>query len=70
MLNKDGILVTSNAEIKTSALETFSKRLERNPIKTGLESLEETNKKLFEEKLKKAQSRKTEPWSMKDLEKG
>lgn len=68
MLNKDGILVTSNSELKTSALETFSKGFERNPIKTGLEGLEETNKKLFEEKLKIAQSKKMEPWSMKDLE--
>ena len=47
----------------------FTERLKPNRMKEHLKSLEETENKLCDMRLKLSKLQKTEPWSLEDLEK-
>ena len=68
MLDSGGNLVTSKVDIDNIALETFKKRLENRKIKDGLEEIKNDKEILCKKRLEEAKTRKTSPWTIKDLE--
>ena len=67
-VDKHGNLLTTKNAIEKRALEAYSERLKPNKVKDHLKSYEETVNKLCEKRLDKAKAKKTDPWSMDDLE--
>jgi hypothetical protein len=70
MAKKDGQgnLVTDKAGLKELYLKTYMDRLKPNQIKPGLETLEEMKEYLFKLRFDICKERKSEKWTMKDLE--
>ena len=64
-----GNLLTSEDKIQTAALKNYVKRLENETIKNDLKHIKNAKEILCEKLLKVAQTRKTQPWEMKHLEK-
>ena len=67
MLDKFHNLLTTQEAIEARALEVYSERLQPNPTKEHLKSLEETTNKLCDIRLKLLKSTQTEPWTLDDL---
>ena len=68
MMDKQGNLLTNNKAIEERAIEVFTERLKPNKMENHLKSLEETENKLCEIRLKLSKLKKTEPWTNEDLE--
>ena len=54
MLNKEGKLVTSNEDIKKTAMEHFKDVLKNRPINPDLEEYKENREQLCEQRIKNA----------------
>ena len=63
-----GNLFTSEEKIEEAAVNVYTKRLENRPMKDELKHIKDAKELLCEKILKLAKSRKTPPWTMKDLE--
>ena len=63
-----GNLLTTEDKIENAALNCYKKRLENRPIRDDLSHIKEAKEMLSEKLLEVARSRKTPPWSMKDLD--
>ena len=63
-----GNLLTSKDKIEAAALDVYKSRLENRPIKADLINIKIAKEKLCKKLLEVAKTRKTPPWSMKDLE--
>ena len=64
-----GNLVTNHKELKKLYLKTFTQRMRNRPMKADLEELKDLKEELFDIRLKLASKKKSEPWTMDDLEK-
>ena len=69
MMDREGNLITNKNATDDRAIEVFTERLKPNRMKEHLKSLEETENKLCDMRLKLSKLKKTEPWSLEDLEK-
>ena len=69
MMDKHGNLLTNNKAIEDRAIEVFTERLQPNKMEEHLQSLEETENKLCEIRLKMSKLHKTDLWTLEDLEK-
>ena len=65
--DRDGKIVTEHEELKHLYLKTYVQRLRNRPIKEELADLKVIKEDLFESRLKIASERKTEPWTMVQL---
>ena len=63
--SKGNLLITDNAINE----EVYTKRLENNPMKDGLEAIEEEHEKLAKIVMEEAKKNKTPPWTMADYDK-
>ena len=63
-----GNIVSNHEGLKKLYLNTYKQRLRSRPIKDDFKVLKEHQDELFELKLKIAQSNKSKPWSMNQLE--
>ena len=68
MLDKFNNLLTTQAAIEARALEVYSERLQPNPTKENMKSLEAITNKLCDIRLELLKSINTEPWTMDDLD--
>ena len=68
ILDRHGNLLTSDEAIKNRALKVFTERLENNNIKSHLKDLEKDTNYLCELNLRLAKSKKTESWTLSDLD--
>ena len=66
--DRDGNVITEHKELKHLYLKTYAQRLRNRPIKENLEHIKRLKEELFESRLKVASKRKTEPWTMVNLE--
>ena len=64
-----GNLVTNHKELKKLYLKTYTQRMRNRPMKADLEELKDLIEELFDIRLKLASKKKSEPWTMDDLEK-
>ena len=64
-----GNLVTHHKELKKLYLKTYTQRMRNRPMKADLEELKDLKEELFDIRLKLASKKKSEPWTMADLEK-
>ena len=63
-----GNLLTSEDKIEEAAIEVYKNRLKNRPMKDDLKHVKDAKEMLCEKLLKLAKSRKTPPWTMKDLD--
>ena len=63
-----GNLLTNDAKIQKVAVDVYKERLENRPMKKDLNHIREAKEKLCQNILKIAQTKKTPPWKMKDLD--
>ena len=63
-----GNLITNDAKIQKVAVDVYTKRLENRPMKAELKHIRDAKEKLCKNIIKIAQTNKTPPWKMKDLE--
>ena len=63
-----GNIITNHKELKHLYLETYMNRLRNRPMKTGFEKLQNLKTDLFNLRLKASKIRKSNPWTLKDLE--
>ena len=68
MLDDHGNLVTSPSVIENLTLETCKKRLQNRPMKDDLKDIQKEKEELCNTRLNIARNRKTEPWTMDDLD--
>ena len=68
MLDRNGVLHTSNREIEAAALEIYENRLKNRKMKDDLKHIQKTKEDLCKLRLEKAKLNKTPPWTMKQLE--
>ena len=66
--NMKGQLITNPNELKELYLDTFKYRLRHRPTQPEYESLLELQEELFQLRLELAKNKKTQPWTMSDLE--
>ena len=66
--NSIGKLITNHKELKHLYLKTYTQRLRNRPIKDEFEDLKELKEDLFNIRLKLAKKKKSEPWTLNDLE--
>ena len=66
--NGKGILVTNHRDLKGLYLKTYKQRLRNRPIKKDLEELKKLKDELFDVRLRLASKKKSEPWTMEDLD--
>ena len=64
-----GNLLTTDEKIQKAAVNVYSKRLENRPIKEDLKHIKDAKEMLCAKLLKLAGTKKTAPWTMKDLDK-
>ena len=64
-----GNLVTNHKELKKLYLKTYTQRMRNRPMKADLEELKDLKEELFDIRLKLVSKKKSEPWTMDDLEK-
>ena len=67
--NYDGRLVTSQKELKTLYLSTFSHRLRHRPVKESFQYLKALKEELCYKRLEKAKKSKSEGWKIEHLQK-
>ena len=67
--NLKGQLITNPEELKKLYLDTFIHRLRHRPVQPGLEEYFNKQEELFKLRLEQAKERKTQSWTMKQLEK-
>ena len=65
--DKSGNLVTSGEGLKKLYEKTYKERLKHNEIKDNLQSLQENKMKIFESRIKEASTKRTDPWTHKQL---
>ena len=65
--DRGGNLITHEESLKNLYIETYKERLTHRKIKEGLEDLELNKNQLFEQRIAKAKSRVTEPWTKDQL---
>ena len=65
--NFDGRMVTSQKELKSLYLDTFSHRLRHRPVKDSLKYLKTLKEELCYKRLEIAKSRKSKSWTMEQL---
>ena len=63
-----GNLVTNHRELKKLYLKTYTQRMRNRPIKDELVELKQFKDELFNLRLKLASRKKSEPWTMEDLD--
>ena len=63
-----GNLLTTDEKIQKAAVNVYSKRLENRPIKEDLKHIKDAKEMLCAKLLKLAGTKKTAPWTMKDLD--
>jgi hypothetical protein len=63
-----GNLVTNHKELKHLYLKTYTQRLRNRPIKDELKELKNLKDELFSTRLKLAKEKKSEPWTLADLD--
>ena len=68
-LNSQGKMVTDQEGLKKLYLETFLWRLRDRPIRPDLVDIQEVKTKLFETILESCTKKRTQPWTLKELEK-
>ena len=68
MLDRNGVLHTSNREIEAAALVIYENRLKNRKMKDDLKHIQKTKEDLCKLRLEKAKLNKTSPWTMKQLE--
>ena len=68
-INKEGKMTTSQEGLKELYLETFLWRLRDRPIRPEHVDLQLIKSKMFETILKTCTQKRTEPWTLKQLEK-
>ena len=66
--NLKGQLITNPEELKDLYLDTFKDRLRHRPAQPGYESLLDLQEELFELRLEMSKNKKTDPWTIADLE--
>ena len=69
MKDDDGNIITSLKEIEKLSIHTYKSRLSNRPMLPELDHLKTQKEKLCMLKLKAAKRIKTDPWTLKDLEK-
>ena len=67
-IDKSGKLVTSHTELKNLYLKTYLHRLRNRPVKSDIKELKRLKEELFDIRLSLANSNKSVPWSLNDLE--
>ena len=67
--DKRGNIITNHKSLKHLYLRTYINRLRNRPIKDGFEELKRLKINLFSMRLQLPQNRKSEPWTMRELEK-
>ena len=67
--DKKGNLITNSNAIKKLALDAISERLRHRPIHPNLKSMEKAKVKLTRLRLKISTTRKSPPWTMKNMDK-
>ena len=67
--DSQGKLVTNHNELKRLYLKTYKNRMRNRPMKEDLLDLKDLKNDLFELRLKLATRKKSEPWTLEDLEK-
>ena len=65
--NMDGKIVSSQKELKTLYLETFSRRLRHRPMKQNMEYLKQMKEELCSKRLEIARNIKSKSWNLDDL---
>ena len=68
MLDEKGNILINRKVIEDKAVEVFTERLKPNKMKENLLSLEETENKLCGIRLNMSKLKKTDPWTLEDLE--
>ena len=63
-----GNLLTSEEKIEEAAVNVYTERLKNRPIDDDLKHIKDAKEMLCEKLLKLAKSRKTPPWTMRDLD--
>ena len=66
--NLKGQLITNPEELKDLYLNTFKHRLRHRPVQPGYEEVLNIQEELFKMRLELAKTKKTQPWTMTDLE--
>ena len=64
-----GNLITKHQDLKTLYLKTYKQRLRNRPIKEGLSEFKKLKENLFVTRMKLAESKKSDLWTMNQLEK-
>ena len=65
--DESGNMITNHEALKKLYFQTYQQRLRNRPIKEELEEFKSLKEELFELRLKIAQSSKSKPWTMDDL---
>lgn len=66
--DRKGNIITNHEGLKHLYLQTYVNRLRNRPIKSGFEEIKKMKTELFELRLELAENRKSQPWTMEDLE--
>ena len=66
--DSSGMIVTNHEKLKSLYLNTYKQRLRNRPIKEDFKNIKEQKDELFKIRLKVASSKKSEDWTMDQLE--
>ena len=66
--NHDGKIISGQKEIKNLLAKEYKNRLRSRPVRQEFKSTKLRRKKIFQMKMRVANSNKTDPWTMRDLE--
>ena len=68
MLDKTGNLVTSSSGLEILAIDHYKKVLENREINDDLKHIQKDKEELYEHRIDIAKTKKSQPWTMEDLE--